>query len=48
MLGGGVPERDGVRRYEDADAASGPCARGDAQQGVAAADERHQERGSPV
>jgi len=48
VLGGGVPERDGVCRYEDADAASGPCARGDAQQGVAVADERCQERGAPV
>ena len=34
VLGGGVPERDGVCRYEDADAAFGPCARGDALQGV--------------
>ena len=37
VLGGGVPARDGVRRDEDADAASGPRARGDALQGV----ERH-------
>ncbi len=48
VLGGGVPERDGVCRYEDADAASGPCARGDALQGVEDADERCQERGAPV
>jgi len=34
VLGGCVPERDGMYRYEDADAAFGPCARGDALQGV--------------
>ena len=36
MLGGGVPERDGVCRHEDANAAAGSCARGNAHQGVAA------------
>ena len=36
MLGGGVPERDGVFRHEDANAAAGSCARGNAHQGVAA------------
>ena len=35
MLGGGVPECDGVCRHEDANAAAGSCARGDAHEGVA-------------
>lgn len=35
VLGGGVSERDGVCRYENADAATGPCARRHAEQGVA-------------
>ena len=34
VLGGGVPERDGVCRYEDADAAAGSCAGRVALQGV--------------
>ena len=37
MLGGGVSACDGVRRDEDADAASGPRARGDAREGRGAA-----------
>lgn len=36
VLGGGVPECDGVCRHEDANAAAGSCARGNAHQGVAA------------
>ena len=45
MLGGSVSERDAVRRDEDADAASGPCAGGDALQGVEHADVVRRSRG---